>query len=140
MKQIEPLYQSLVKTGKIEDKEALKENLKNLGETFSGLAEVLITESPSKWWISGLRFDFLASAKGTILPAFATIGGDLRFRLEWKRIQAVTPSGIKRRVSNRSVLFSDVQKTNFKDFWAQCHLPSKRPLIVLSWGNLDLTQ
>lgn len=40
----------------------------------------------SPWWISGFRFDLAVDASGKISP-LSTVGADLRFRFEWKRLQ-----------------------------------------------------
>ncbi len=94
--QIEPIYQTVVASGKVKDSSRFKENLLRTASQLNELVQSLDTPSDSEWWVSGFRFDFLVSASGTITPIWMALGGELRIRLEWRRLKRSQPHFVSR--------------------------------------------
>ncbi|MCC7442968.1 MAG: hypothetical protein IT285_15150 [Bdellovibrionales bacterium] len=46
---------------------------------------------PGGWWVSGFRLDLSVDASGVV--NVVTVGGDVRLRLEWKRLEASRRTG-----------------------------------------------
>ncbi|MEO7162655.1 MAG: hypothetical protein ABI041_07040 [Bdellovibrionia bacterium] len=87
--QIEPIYRSIIASGKINEPKVFKENLTRVATDLNNLIHTIDLPSSSSWWLSGYRFDFIVSASGRIAPAWLSLGGELRVRLEWYFIKPI---------------------------------------------------
>ena len=79
---LEPLVQSLVKTGRVKDPVTLRKNLNLLAEDMETLSMGVRGLHTRSWEISRLRLDVSVSTEGKIGP-FVSVGGGVKVRLEW---------------------------------------------------------
>jgi hypothetical protein len=87
---LEPLVQSLVKTGKVNDPVELRKNLSLLAENVEALSQGVRGLRSKNWEISRLRFDISVSTSGKVGP-FVSVGGGVKVRLEWFPQSRMTP-------------------------------------------------
>lgn len=87
---LEPLIQSLVKTGRVKDPVELRKNLGLLAEDMEALSVGVHGMHTKNWEISRLRLDISISASGKVGP-FASVGGGVKVRLEWFPQQQAIP-------------------------------------------------
>lgn len=90
VKQLEPAINAAVATGKIKDTPVLRKNLLEAAKDFQMIAtSIPNTDEDLPWWVSRFRLDFMIDAAGRVEPV-GMVGGEVRFRFEWHRIQRVT--------------------------------------------------
>lgn len=85
-RQIDVMEKTIVASGRIKKTPRLRENLDHLVHQFASIAGSLGAQPlKGEWYPSRLRVDLQISASGDV--SWGTVGGDLRVRLEWFRIQ-----------------------------------------------------
>ncbi len=79
---VEPIVTAMMATGKIKDKDTLRENVVKAASNFNQMTQALNVETTTGWTPSRLRLDFIVGASGSVYTGIL-VGGELRFRLDW---------------------------------------------------------
>lgn len=94
VKQLEPAINAAVATGKIKDTPVLRKNLFDAAKDFQLIAtSIPNSDEGLPWWVSRFRLDFMIDAAGRVEPV-GMVGGEVRFRFEWHRIQRATSNTV----------------------------------------------
>jgi hypothetical protein len=88
--QFEPVVAAAVGSGRVKDARNFRENLLQTALEFQQLGRALERTQKGAWWPARLRMDVMADVSGRVGPNLV-IGGDLRLRFEWFRIERKTP-------------------------------------------------
>lgn len=81
-KAIEPLIQTVMASGRINDEVALRENLKQSVRQITAWSSASTIPALSQWQVSRLRFDLSVDASSKV-SFIATLGAAVRIRVEW---------------------------------------------------------
>lgn len=85
-KQVDAIHRTVVASGRVKNTKGLRSELTKTVNRFHEMTKV-VSASPSdvEWYPSRLRLDVQVSATGRV--KWGTVGGDVKVRLEWFRIQ-----------------------------------------------------
>jgi len=85
-KQVDSIHRTVIANGRVKDTKGLRSELTKTVDRFHEMTKV-VSASPShvEWYPSRLRLDVQVSATGRV--KWGTVGGDVKVRLEWYRIQ-----------------------------------------------------
>jgi hypothetical protein len=84
--ELEPAVRLAMASGRLRDGPVFRRNFESTVRKIHELTEALAIDNGSEWWVSGCRLDMAISADGTFVTGW-TAGGELRLRLEWRRLQ-----------------------------------------------------
>jgi hypothetical protein len=84
--QVDAIYQTALASGHVKKTKGLRDRIHNMVGNFHDMT-VAVNQTPAggEWYASRLRVDLEISASGQV--QWGTVGGDLKVRLEWYRIQ-----------------------------------------------------
>ncbi len=86
-KQIAPLVEATFVAGKVKNKSKLKEKLlSKLSDYQKLLKEFDNAPQMTPWWVYKFQFELSVTAEGEVAP-FVEVGGQVRLKVEWYRIQ-----------------------------------------------------
>ncbi|MBF0206412.1 MAG: hypothetical protein HQK53_05945 [Oligoflexia bacterium] len=92
--QVEPVVKMAIASGKIRNSQQLRKNIRQVVKLFHSSVSTLDSPESEKyqWWPATFRLDFEIEASGTIvlIPVKVAVGGKMRFRVEWVRLQKNT--------------------------------------------------
>ncbi len=95
-KEMEPMIQSALATGKIKDESEFRKQILIAAQEFRFVSSGLDSAPQLKWFLGWFRFDFIVGASGKIYAApLVTVGGDLRLRFDWHRHMRKVPTGAR---------------------------------------------
>lgn len=111
-KELKPLIEGIMATGRISNRELLKENLTQTAIEYQSTMNALMAVPLQTWYVSRLRLDLSISGSGTVSNGI-TAGAAIRARLEWHRIQQkkvnfVQPLAMSEKYKNLLDLISGV--------------------------------
>ena len=87
--QLEPLIQTMVKTGKVKNESYFRSNLYQVSEKFFNMSKAMDINKRTEWYPYKTRLDLVVSASGKVTGGGIIIkaGIDSRVRLEWVRLE-----------------------------------------------------
>ena len=88
--QLEPAIKAVMASGKVKNEGLLRKELRRVAEEFQKLVDGLDATANGGWWVSAFRLDLEVDVSGHVGPSPFVVGGDLRVRLDWRRIQKDT--------------------------------------------------
>lgn len=85
--QMEPVIANLVKTKRVTNENELRKNLKEVSDNFYEYSKGMYLFGDYVWYPGKLRLDLNIAASGKVSPFLVKVGADVRFRLEFVRLQ-----------------------------------------------------
>lgn len=127
---LEPLVQAIMATGDVKDAPALRKSLRDTVFDHHLIAQYLMFNPGSSWWLSRIRLDFSIDISGKVNPV-TTVGGGLRIRLEWERNSYVAANDMRLIASPRSARIGE----NLKELVESL----SREMNGLKWNDFATT-
>lgn len=90
--QVDAMVRVALASGEVKDEGIFRKSLSEMIQNFRAMTAAVEAQTEGAWFVSGLRLDISVDASGR--AKFGTVGGDLRLRLEWKRIQRSLAAGV----------------------------------------------
>lgn len=125
---LEPLVQAILSTGDVKNAEALRKNLRDTVFDHHLIAQYLMFNPGSSWWLSRIRLDFSIDVSGMVQPAIY-VGGGVRIRLEWDRNSYVAANDMR--------LVGSAQTRKIGDNLKKLVEELSREMNGLKWNDLQ---